>query len=195
MIPGNGTLQAPRRKSTLVGALSDTHGRLDPAILELFVGVNHIVHAGDIEDATILQRLGALASVTTVDGNCDGGGDLGQLPGAATVTFGGLMVRVRHAIEMVEALDGAILASMRQAGRRVVIYGYTHVPVTSREDGILLLDPGSASLRRYETPRSVALLRIERAGVCSGDPRAPARRALVGATVGSMPTSHGVSSM
>lgn len=145
----------------LVGVLSDTHGTLDPAILELFAACHHIVHAGDIEDATILERLGALAPVTAVYGNCDGGGDLGRLPASATVTLGGVMVHMRHSIAMVESLDGAVLETMRQAGIGVVIGGHTHVPWVSREDGILFLNPGSASLCREGVQRSVALLRIE----------------------------------
>ena len=36
--------------SLIVGVLSDTHGGLDPAIVELFAGVDHIVHAGDIAE-------------------------------------------------------------------------------------------------------------------------------------------------
>ena len=145
----------------LVGVLSDTHGALDPAILDLFAACDHIVHAGDIEDPTILERLGALAPVTAVYGNCDGGGDLGRLPASATVTLGGVTVHVRHDIETTRVLDGAVLAEMRDAGHGVVIGGHTHLPLVSRDAGILFLNPGSASLRRQGVQRSVALLRIE----------------------------------
>lgn len=156
--------------SMLVGVLSDTHGALDPAILELFAACDHIVCAGDIEDATILERLGSLAPVTGVCGNCDGGGDLGRLPASATVTLGGVTVHVRHDIETTKALDGAVLAKMREAGHGAVIGGHTHVPWVSREDGILFLNPGSASLCRQGVQRSVALLRIED-GCCEAEIR------------------------
>lgn len=146
---------------TLVGVLSDTHGRLDPAILELFADVDRIVHAGDIGDAAIIEELASLAPVTAVYGNCDGGGALAGLPESVTAVIGDVTVRVRHSIEMVEALDGAVLEVMRQAGRGVVVGGHTHLPSISRKDGILFLNPGSASLRKQGVQRSVALLRIE----------------------------------
>jgi putative phosphoesterase len=145
----------------LVGVLSDTHGTLDPAILELFADCDHIVHAGDVGDRTVLERLRRLARVTAVRGNCDSGSLIG-LPDAATVTLEDVTLLVRHDRVMVEALDAIVLAAMRDAGRGVVICGHTHMPATSRKDGVLYLNPGSASLRRYEVPRSVALLRIER---------------------------------
>jgi len=31
-----------------IGVLSDTHGRLDVSVLEKFVGVYRIIHAGDV---------------------------------------------------------------------------------------------------------------------------------------------------
>ena len=148
----------------LVGVLSDTHGRLDSAIVDLFDGCDHIIHAGDVGDRAILERLRVLAPVTAIYGNSDGG-DLAHLHDSATVTLGGVTVLVRHDLVMVEALDAAILEAMRAAGRGVVICGHTHVPKIKRKDGILYLNPGSASLRRYEVPRSVAVLRIER-GEC-----------------------------
>ena len=50
---------------------------------------------------------------------------------------------------------------MRQAGIGVVIGGHTHLSVRQPWDGMLYLNPGSASLCRECVQRSVALLRIE----------------------------------
>jgi hypothetical protein len=47
-----------------VGVISDTHGLLRPGVFEAFRGVSHILHAGDVGDAMILQDLAALAPVT-----------------------------------------------------------------------------------------------------------------------------------
>jgi predicted phosphodiesterase len=54
-----------------IGVISDNHGYLDPAILEIFSTVRHIIHAGDIMDPAILDALGSLAPVTAVSGNLD----------------------------------------------------------------------------------------------------------------------------
>ena len=53
----------------LIGVVSDTHGYLNPKVLDLLVGVEHILHAGDIGDAGIIEALARIAPVTTVRGN------------------------------------------------------------------------------------------------------------------------------
>jgi predicted phosphodiesterase len=45
--------------------ISDTHGYLDPVVLERFAGVAHIIHAGDIVDPEIVAALEGVAPVTS----------------------------------------------------------------------------------------------------------------------------------
>ena len=54
-----------------IGVISDTHGFLDPKVLKLFAGVEHILHAGDIGSDAIIAELEAVAPVTAVLGNTD----------------------------------------------------------------------------------------------------------------------------
>ena len=63
---GRGRSARPR-----IGVISDTHGYLDPAVVKLFGGVTHIIHAGDVGDAAILATLEAIAPVTAVSGNVE----------------------------------------------------------------------------------------------------------------------------
>ena len=56
-----------------VGLISDTHGLLRPQAADLLRGSNHIIHAGDVGNKSILQQLAALAPVTVVRGNNDTG--------------------------------------------------------------------------------------------------------------------------
>jgi len=54
-----------------LGIISDTHGKLRPEVFDLFSGVDHILHAGDVGSADILTELEVLAPVTAVYGNVD----------------------------------------------------------------------------------------------------------------------------
>ena len=54
-----------------IGVISDTHGFLDPKVPEIFAGVSHILHAGDMGGDSIIVELGAIAPVTAVLGNTD----------------------------------------------------------------------------------------------------------------------------
>ena len=144
----------------IVGVISDTHGRLDPAIKARFAGVDHVIHAGDVGEQAILEQLHALAPVTVVRGNSGDHPWGDALPDAATVVFDGVPVLVVHNRVMLETFAAPQLLEMTKVHCGIVICGHTHVAEIGTEDGILYLNPGSASLPRYETPRSVALLRI-----------------------------------
>lgn len=54
-----------------VGLVSDTHGLLRPPVLDWLQGCDHLLHAGDICDAAVLEALGRIAPVTAVRGNND----------------------------------------------------------------------------------------------------------------------------
>mgnify|MGYP003290241637 CR=1 FL=1 len=57
---------------TKIGILSDTHGYLDPRVLEHFAEVDEIWHAGDIGSAMVLQHLREFKPTRAVYGNMDG---------------------------------------------------------------------------------------------------------------------------
>ena len=56
---------------TLIGVLSDTHGRLDPRAYAALVECDRIIHAGDICDPSILRELQTIGPVDAVLGNND----------------------------------------------------------------------------------------------------------------------------
>ena len=138
-----------------VGVISDTHGRLDPDVLALFSGVDHIIHAGDVGSPAVLEGLRRLAPVTAVRGNVDTGGWAWDLPVEARVTLGGATLLVGH-------IRDELLARNDPAAEGVaaVIVGHSHKPALEWQRGILHLNPGSAGNRRFRLPRAAALLEI-----------------------------------
>ena len=50
-----------------IGLLSDTHGYLDPKVLEHFAEVDEIWHAGDIGSIEVLDELNALDVIIQID--------------------------------------------------------------------------------------------------------------------------------
>ncbi len=64
----------------MIGVISDTHGLLRPEALDALRGAEHILHAGDVGDITILDRLGEIAPVTAIRGNIDTTGPTAKLP-------------------------------------------------------------------------------------------------------------------
>ena len=136
-----------------VGVISDTHGLLRPEALEALAGSELIVHAGDVGDPAILERLAEVAPVRAVRGNVDGGAWARSLPLTEVVEVAGAHLYVLHILDELELDAGA-------AGMAAVIYGHTHRPALERRDGVLFLNPGSAGPGRFDLPAGVARLRV-----------------------------------
>lgn len=142
----------------LIGVISDTHGLLRPEAIAALQGSEHILHAGDVGDAEILERLRQIAPVTAIRGNVDVAGPCARLPATEFVELGGrnvYMLHDRHALD----LDPVA------AGISVVVSGHSHHPAIQWHKGVLYFNPGSAGPRRFSTPVSVGLLTISEAAV------------------------------
>jgi len=146
---------APSRQR--IGLISDTHSLLRPEAVAFLRGCDQIIHAGDICDPGILDRLSALAAVTAVRGNNDCGPWAEQLPDTIDVLVGRILIRVVHDIADLEALaiepDGG--------SARVVVFGHSHKPTVEERDGILYVNPGSAGPRRFKLPIAVGELLVD----------------------------------
>ena len=134
-----------------IGVISDTHGYLDPQVLEEFAGVTHIIHAGDIMDAATLEALEALAPVTAVAGNMDDG-KLSKLPREVAGKVGGIRFIVGHKRKRLlkRLANGKIDGVGKHDSPDLVVCGHDHLPAVEWIDGTLFLNPGSASAPHYE---------------------------------------------
>ena len=151
-----------------IGVISDNHGYLDPAVLDVFAGVNHIIHAGDIVDPEILERLATVAPVTAVVGNMDSGGPTAALPRHVVGEVAGVRFVVGHKRKRLlkDLAAGNIEGLPKAAAPDLVIYGHDHVPAAAWVDGTLYLDPGSASAPHEEDDGpTVAIVEVRPAGL------------------------------
>ena len=130
-----------------IGVISDNHGYLDEEILTIFAGVDHIIHAGDVMDAAILTALRTIAPVTAVSGNLDSGDLADELPREATGEVGGVRFVVAHKPRRLlkRLASGKISVGDDNADPDLVVWGHLHTPTASWIDGVLHLNPGTAS--------------------------------------------------
>lgn len=151
-----------------IGVISDTHGNiaaLDRA-LKIFEGVDVIVHAGDVlyhpprlgctegyDIPAFVERLNSLTiPVIIAQGNCDPQvyEELLKMPVQspyAFLDFGGVRVVANHGHLMSRE-------QMVETGRRYRVHyfvsGHTHVPVLEDVGGVVLMNPGSPAIPKYE---------------------------------------------
>jgi len=144
-----------------IGVISDTHNFLDPKIQELFSGVDHILHAGDIGQPWIIQQLRLIAPVTAVTGNNDPG-----LPYNETevIELAQRRILVHHIVD-VNRPSETVRRLLRDERPDIVVFGHSHKAFEGMIEGALFFNPGYAGKPRFGDPRSVALLHIEDSGV------------------------------
>ena len=140
-----------------IGILSDTHDYLDPRILELFQGVDHIIHAGDVGMQVIIFELEQVAPTTAVIGNTDLGNPLKL---TEVVTLGDLKFLVQHIVNPY-ALDEKLQARLDRSRPDVVVFGHTHKAFNEMIGGVRFFNPGYSGGPKHATARSVAILHCE----------------------------------
>jgi len=140
------------------GVISDTHSLLRPEAIAALRGSDRVLHAGDVGDPGILDRLRELAPVTAVRGNVDRGPWAAALPETELVEIEGLSIYLIHDLGQLDLKPEA-------AGIRVVIYGHSHQPKIEEKNGVLFFNPGSAGPPRFRLPVSLGRLKIEKGTV------------------------------
>ncbi|HEY3318022.1 MAG TPA: metallophosphoesterase family protein [Coriobacteriia bacterium] len=137
-----------------LGVISDTHGVLPDEVLDVFAGVERVIHAGDAGPGQVLELLETIAPVVAVRGNMDD--PASNLPAIANVALGGMRILVVH--------RPADVPRQLPSGVRVVVTGHTHVPRVRETNGVLWLNPGSPSRARSGHGHTVALLETGEGG-------------------------------
>jgi uncharacterized protein len=140
-----------------IGVISDTHNYLDPKVHELFAGVKHILHAGDIGNATIISELEEIAPVTAVYGNTDTG-----LPFKETeiIELAARKFLVHHIVNP-RALGDRVKERIVHTQPHVVVFGHTHRTFCETIGGVLYFNPGSAGKPKFGLGRTVAILHCD----------------------------------
>jgi putative phosphoesterase len=137
-----------------IGVLSDTHGLLRPEAIDALQGSDYIIHAGDVGDPAILDRLTDIAPVIAIRGNVDHGDWAARLPATNVLEVGGVSIYILHNLHDLDLKPEA-------AGFAAVISGHTHKPKQEKRNGVLYFNPGSAGPRRFSLPVSVGKLIVE----------------------------------
>jgi putative phosphoesterase len=145
--------------SSFALVLADTHiprraKGLPDALLPYMRDAVLILHAGDLLEAQVLERLSRYAPVRAVKGNVDGP-DV-EVPETLEFDVGGVPVAMIHDSGPKKGRRARMRRRFPEA--RVVVFGHSHIPLLEDEDGLMLLNPGSPTDRRRQPEHTFALL-------------------------------------
>jgi uncharacterized protein len=164
----------------LIGVLADTHipdrtDELPDEIFTCFQGVDMILHAGDVSQQAVLDRLGVLAPVVAVRGNRDW--RLPFLPKRTIVSAGPWRIGVIHGTrplrqqiaDRLRYLGGDnrfrdqrrhVRQAFAEDNVHCIVFGHTHQVCRETVDGVLLFNPGGVLVPPGSRSSSVGLLDI-----------------------------------
>ena len=149
-----------------VGILSDTHGWVDPQVLEVVSTCDLAVHGGDIGNGAVLGQLRPRqGAVWAVSGNNDVQAKwpesdrdlLARLPARVTLPLpGGLLVVVHGHQTQVRGRHDRLRRRFPEA--RALVYGHSHRCVLDTDIRPWVLNPGAAGrTRTYGGPSCLVL--------------------------------------
>lgn len=125
---------------------SDTHGYTDPCIniINKAGKVDAIIHAGDYtRDAEDLEYIFPEIPMYYVKGNND---LFSRAPAHMTVVIDGVRIFVTHGHEQGVKYESAFQTLRKKAMAaepQLIVFGHTHIPYSSYDGGVIMLNPGS----------------------------------------------------
>jgi len=147
-----------------IGILSDTHiptagESIPPSLLKAFENVDLIIHAGDLVRLEVLDTLTSLAPVKAVYGNMDQPEVKQELPDKLRISVEGIKIGVIHGWGAPNGLSKRIRPTFPDCN--CIIFGHSHSPMYQWTEGVLFLNPGSPTDKRFSPTNSFALLNVE----------------------------------
>jgi putative phosphoesterase len=143
-----------------LGIIADTHGQLRSEVFDVFAGVDHILHGGDLGPPALLDELATIAPVTAVYGNTDGPEVRARLPQVARIQLDGFRIVVTHGDQFGSPTPEKLNAAYPDA--EILVFGHTHRPLLTIVDQVVtVMNPGGAGPRRFDLPASVGIMELE----------------------------------
>lgn len=140
-----------------LAVVADTHSAPHPATRQRLAELapDAILHAGDIGDLAVLDRLAEVAPVYAVRGNIDVHDR--ALPDRLTVDVVAdealrLRILLVHIAVHGPRLRPEIVRAAQAEGASLVVCGHSHVPFIGSDRGIAVFNPGSVGPRRFALP-------------------------------------------
>lgn len=144
-----------------IGVISDTHGFLDPTLVEHFLGCDEIWHAGDIGDPSVINGLERIAPVQAVYGNIDDPSLRQRFPEDLWLTCAGVSILITHIAGKPPVYTTRVKRLLKERRADLLICGHSHICQVKKDEtrNMLFVNPGAAGQQGFHTMRTV--LRLE----------------------------------
>ncbi|WIV11882.1 metallophosphoesterase [Proteiniborus sp. MB09-C3] len=145
-----------------IAVISDTHGHVQDSInaLNKIDGIDLIIHLGDYSKDVKDIKEAFDTTIINVKGNCDHydfdtpDDNIIEIKGKKIFMSHGDLYRVKHGLN-------DIYYKAKELNADVALFGHSHTSTLIEHDGILFLNPGSPTLPRAGTSKSIGMLYVD----------------------------------
>ena len=149
-----------------IGVISDTHIpdraiEIPQKILEDFKNVDMIIHAGDLVELSVLDKLkSACKEVKAVWGNMDPNEVRKEIPEKEIIAVANYKIGVMHGYGNPANLIQIMSKEFKDSGVNIIVFGHSHSPLNNTKAGILFFNPGSPTDRIFSPYNSYGIIEI-----------------------------------
>lgn len=149
-----------------IGVISDTHipdkaNQMPEVILRNFKGIDMIIHAGDLVELSVLDKLKEICpNVKAVRGNMDFQEAAKSLPEKQVFKVGKYTFGLMHGCGAASNLISLLTQSFNNDKPDVIIFGHSHIPFNAKIGDILFFNPGSPTDKVFAPYNSYGIIEV-----------------------------------
>ncbi len=149
-----------------IGVLSDTHipdraADIPEEILESFKSVDMVIHAGDLVELGVLERLkNVCKEVKAVWGNMDPDNVRSKLPEKELLRIGKYKIGITHGSGHPDYLVDCVNGIFKKEKVDLVIFGHSHSGLNRKIGNVLYFNPGTATDKIFSAYNSYGIIEI-----------------------------------
>ncbi len=146
-----------------IGLISDTHGFLDPKVLEYFKDCDEIWHAGDFGTLQLSDELAAFKPLRGVYGNIDGKDIRMVHPLHNRFEIEGMKVWMTHIGGYPGRFNPALKKELAENPPHIFICGHSHILKVMSDksrQNMLCINPGAAGTQGFQLVRTIIRFEI-----------------------------------
>lgn len=149
-----------------IGVISDTHlidktQELPQIMLEDFKSADMIIHAGDLVDLSVIEKLKKVCpQVIAVYGNMDPSEVRSKLPEKEIINAGKFRIGVFHGYGAPANLVDLLSGIFKNDKVDIVIFGHSHSGLNQEKNGVVFFNPGSPTDKIYAKSNSYGIIEL-----------------------------------
>ena len=141
-----------------IGVISDTHGYLDPQVLEYFKPCDEIWHAGDFGSMDVADALERLKPLRGVYGNIDGSAIRQKFPEMLEFDCAGVSVMMIHIGGSPPRYNPKVRKILSRQSPAIFVCGHSHILKVMADknlNNMLYMNPGAAGVQGFHKMRTM----------------------------------------